>query len=266
MKRPSARRTTPAKLNLNQTSVMNSNKQLRCLQINLQHNSTASAYFAQLIFELELDIIFVQEPFLLSSTRKFPCLPPGYTIHHSPTDDHACESAIISKQVHKVEHLRTTSPNEIVGVELHCKSQKLLCFSIYKRPSTDNLVQILENLVRMNQRVDSYIICIDANAHNNIWNSNFTDENGRELEYFIIGNNLNICNVGKQYLAYYPRNTTFVDVTLMGNRIATKMTDWRFLSTPSLSDHPYIYFSKDEHQIKKNYKERPLPKLSRTDT
>ena len=166
-------------------------------KINLQHSSTASASLAQLILELELDIIFVQEPYLLSSTRTFPSLPPGYTIYHSPTDDHAYGSAIITKKVHKVKHLKTPSPNEIVGVELHCKSQKLLCFSIYKRPSTDNLIEILENLVGMSPSVDNYIICMDANAHNHIWNSNFTDGNGRELENFIIGNNLSICKVGK---------------------------------------------------------------------
>ena len=50
-------------------------KQLKCLPINLKHCSTASATLSQLILELNIDLIFIQEPYLTSNNKTLPNIP-----------------------------------------------------------------------------------------------------------------------------------------------------------------------------------------------
>jgi hypothetical protein len=42
------------------------------------------------------------------------------------------------------------------------------------------------------------------------------------------------------HLDFVPGGTAFVDITLTGDQV--NVSRWLFLPTPSLSDHPYLYF------------------------
>ena len=59
---------------------------------------------------------------------------------------------------------------------------------------------------------------------------------------------------------FTPLNTTFVDVTIMGHNMACRTTDWRYLTTPTLSDHPYIYLVLNLSNIQRKYRREYLPK------
>ena len=62
------------------TTDMINPKEFKCLQIILQHCSTAAASLSQLILELDLDIVLIQEPYVMSTKDSFPNLPPGYSV------------------------------------------------------------------------------------------------------------------------------------------------------------------------------------------
>ena len=55
-------------------------KESKCLQINLQHCAAASALLAQIVLELNIDIIFVQEPYFSPYTNSPTNTPNGYRV------------------------------------------------------------------------------------------------------------------------------------------------------------------------------------------
>ena len=89
------------------------------------------------------------------------------------------------------------------------------------------------------------ILCMDSNTQNKLWDSPRTDDDGRIVEEFIIENGLNLINTPIKNLLFKPKGTTFVYITLMGSVASAKVSSWKFLSTPSMSDHLYIYFTLD---------------------
>ena len=48
------------------------------------------------------------------------------------------------------------------------------------------------------------------------------------------------CQQTSRWSRIYPWGTSFIDITLAGNR--AHIPRWSYLAMPSLSDHPYIYF------------------------
>ncbi|KAI9551053.1 hypothetical protein GHT06_007657 [Daphnia sinensis] len=133
--------------------------------VNLRHSSLASSSLAQVIIDLNIDIVLVQEPYAL------PCIPPV------------------------VANL-ASAPFAIIGA--------------------------------------------DVNARSRLWNSTSNDKRGSDLESLLVCSRLNIVNRSLTELNFVPAGTSFVDLTLAGDQIS--VLHWLFLSIPSLSDHPYIYF------------------------
>lgn len=59
---------------------------------------------------------------------------------------------------------------------------------------------------------------------------------------------------------------TFANITILGDTIDEIITDWRFFSTSSLSNHTYMYFSIDMKQIISKVYSRLIPDLGNTNT
>ena len=244
---------------------MINNLPLKCLQINLRHSAAASAALSQLIHELDLDIILIQEPYVNRTTKDISDVPAGYRFFHQLTDDHQFGAAIIYKSNLAVKPISHHSSNEIAGIELICRNKKTSFYSIYCRPSAETTTIMNQILTRQDfaTRRNNCIIGTDANARNQLWNSSSTDRKGSELEHLLIRNELNVCNKHRSRLNFVPSGTSFIDVTIMGDSVFRKLKDWRFLSTPSLSDHFYIYFTIDLQPNKRRTTERPLPPISK---
>ena len=77
---------------------------------------------------------------------------------------------------------------------------------------------------------------MDSNAHDPLWNSAYTDQKGAELLDIILNKEFSIANTLLEDLSVIPQNTTFVDVTLAGNNIGDKISNWHYFDLPSLSD------------------------------
>ena len=79
-----------------------------------------------------------------------------------------------------------------------------------------------------------------SNSKNRLWNSSTTDKMGKELEMILSDYRINLVNAPLHKLDFIPGGTSFVDQTLAGEKVTVSRCF--FLSIPSLSDHPYIYF------------------------
>ncbi|KAI9560547.1 hypothetical protein GHT06_011489 [Daphnia sinensis] len=90
--------------------------------VNLRHSSLASSSLAQVIIDLNIDIVLVQEPYAL------PCIPPvvanvppGFSSYHQLSADHAYGAAIqyhISNSVACVELSTTHGPLRFSSIYL----------------------------------------------------------------------------------------------------------------------------------------------------
>ena len=79
-------------------------------------------------------------------------------------------------------------------------------------------------------------------------------------------NNLSLINPPEEQLEFKPAHTTFVDLTLMGYKIAEKVVQWRFLTTLSLSYHYYIYFTLNITPKRRKRDPARLPTLENIET
>ena len=84
------------------------------------------------------------------------------------------------------------------------------------------------------------IFSVDSNVKNLLWNSRTTDAKGVKLEELNLDNNLSIVNTSLSELNFVPKKTSFLDLTLMRDKVS--IARWFYPDIPSFSDHPYIYF------------------------
>ena len=238
---------------------------LRCLQINLRHCASAAASLSQLILDLNLDIVFIQEPYVSSVSANPSCIPPGFISFHSLSTDHAYGAVILCRSSFCVRLVSELSSNEVVCVEISAGNRKIQLLSCYCRPSLPNLRSLLDPILCHPCFCgNNSVLALDANAHSPVWNSSFYDVKGRELEDLIYFHKLNLANLPMADLPWIPPSTSFVDVTLVGDQLRSFISEWRFLDFPSLSDHPFIFFSIDlPHPARRPPR---LPTLSEVDT
>ena len=215
---------------------------LNCLQINLHHSKLASASLSQVILDLSLDVILIQEPYAFTGhPPTLANVPAGFSAYHDLSSDHAYGSAIIVRDsVAKAGSLTTKHiSNHVACIELHTSTSIYRFASVYLRPSLPDFCAVALNLFTQLSSANT-IIGVDSNAKNTVWSSCCTDRKGSYLESILLQLQLNIANIHIDQLDFVPGGTSFVDLTLVGDIVDVKR--WLFLSMPSLSDHPYIYF------------------------
>ena len=225
-------------------SINTSSTSFKCIQINLRHSRAAALHLSQLLLDMDVDVAFIQEPYAtLNPSPSLKYVPDGYIQLHSLSADHAYGAAIVVKRIHNPTLLPLAVNNCAAGAEITVGSQKFFLLSIYCRPSIKDLQSFLLTLSSSitPQMAGHLILCTDSNAMNPLWNSKALDDKGRTMEEFCRAIGLSVANIELRHLSHIPSNTSFPDITLIGDDVA--VSEWKFLDVPSLSDHPYIYFS-----------------------
>ncbi|XP_045023743.1 LOW QUALITY PROTEIN: uncharacterized protein LOC123468139 [Daphnia magna] len=107
--------------------------------------------------------------------------------------------------------------NSAACVELTTNKGPLRLSSVYLRPSivdfSATTLTILEAL-----SAPFSIIGADANARSRMWDSPFNDKRGSDLESLLACSNLRVVNQPHSELDFVPAGTTFVDLTLAGDK------------------------------------------------
>jgi len=218
---------------------------VKILQINLRHSRLATAALSQVLLELDIDIALIQEPYatkLNSETPPvMPFLPDSFEALHNLDSDHHYGAAIVAKKTLKCRLLPELSVNHVAAAQLDFDGRSFLFLSVYLRPSLPSLeAELLPILSRASSLLTRATIGADMNAKSPLWNSNCCNARGRELESLLTRFPLNVCNVPAASLAFAPIETSFIDVTLVGNAVI--IDNWHFPDIPSLSDHPFIAY------------------------
>ena len=116
--------------------------------------------------------------------------------------------------------------------------------SAYCPPSGASPCDSVSSIDKLKNR-SSLVIGADVNARSPLWSEvNNADKRGRDMEQFLVRNNLVVIN-NPSVATYRRTGSTSPDITVLGSRLLSKLCDWNVLDYPSLSDHSYITFSLD---------------------
>lgn len=111
-----------------------------------------------------------------------------------------------------------------------------LC-SIYCRPDLDKITEIELRTITA-QLPQPYMICADFNAHNVLWGGDRINENGLQIENFLINNDVILMNSNNQHthVNFSYGITSPIDLTLCSQSIAVDF-DWAVADDLHSSDH-----------------------------
>ena len=149
--------------------VMSNNKTfphrpLNCIQINLRHGFAASASLSQIILDLEIDIVFIQEPHCNKESEKLSNVPVGYKVCHLFDALHPYSAAIIFKACLNVQLSVELCSNNIAVALLKTTLGDWQLVSLYSRPSNPNMENLVESLLSNKKfSTNRSIICMDSN-------------------------------------------------------------------------------------------------------
>ncbi|XP_035206104.1 uncharacterized protein LOC118181140 [Stegodyphus dumicola] len=215
---------------------MDSHKQIRILQINLQRARATLPNALQFAKEENINIIFAQEPYISLNKEignsigailsSFRILIKSAIIYIGPL------TPII---VHTTLHTIT--------IKLEFLIHPLFCTSIYAPPSID-LQEILIELDSIQLPPNSnHIIAGDFNAHSPVWGAPVENNRGRLLLEFIQEKRLTILNNANSPPTFLTlRAQGWIDLTLATPKIASLITNWKVSEIESFSDHRFITF------------------------
>ena len=148
-------------------------------------------------------------------------LPPEYTTVHNLTSEHAFGSAIILKSSLPKRVLPVSPSNYYSCVIVDYGSQTFLFTSVYCLPSTPDIPSLFKNILLAfpSTLIKNVVICADLNGKSPLWDSNCLDQTGKGIEALLPIFWLNLANEQLSDLEHTPRSTSFVELTLFGDRI-----------------------------------------------
>ena len=177
-------------------------KHLRCLQVNLHHAKAASDVAIRRFTSDDLDVVFIQEPWVHAGVIKGLNSKRGRLIYNN---QHARpRAAILVNNNVTILPVSEFILGDLVAIWAKVPSlsgeHEVILASAYLPGDTDEAptpeVRALVDFCRT--RNLGWIIGCDANAHHTTWGSTGNNKRGEYLLEFISTNNINIANRGDE--------------------------------------------------------------------
>lgn len=231
-----------------QGTIIQDQKDIKFLQINLNHCGAAVGNMIQYVQENKIDVILVQEPYIfnnligLNKDNKFVPLPSGWR----PFLSLRRSSGIIIVNPNILAILVSQSPNAVL-VNLTTSNFPLSIVSFYSPPSNDFLDDF--NFLLNFPDLTYFLIGGDFNAKFQELGYSYTCERAKVLQDFIISKNLLLVNDPDAPSTYFVPFRDHdkkgnPDITLLGSGIKQFLSSWSVDEySASESDHRYINYT-----------------------
>jgi hypothetical protein len=217
-------------------------KNIKSLQLNLQHSRAANFNLAQIILQYNIDIAFVQEPY--RSLNNVAGFPKSFRIF--AIGNNGKRSAIIVNNNHvDVLAITQVSHEDIILTEIRYKGLTFYGASLYLHIDRDieRDLEAIEDIIQLTKG-QGLLLAIDSNVRSKLWSDTCTNTRGRTLEEFIITRDLFIINEATDIPTFETnRGRSWIDITLSNNILEQKTTGWTCGQEESCSDIR-SYFSK----------------------
>ena len=151
------------------------------LHLNVNKSFIARDGLKQLVNELALDIICLNEPYVLDTKTR---VPDGYTEIHS--DDTKYLAAFWLSD--RIPILAVMRNHDMVAIRVSTNKEEVLAITNYCLPSTNvtNLNPLLDelNLQLLKYPSDNVVLMCNFNAKSSLWGQGQTDCSGRMVTAF----------------------------------------------------------------------------------
>ena len=184
---------------------INNNQQtlIRCMQINLQHSRVATDNIMSLIQQDHIDIVFVQEPYLIQNKTA------GITRTHRTyisDEDKSRAAIIIANDSIDAVLIKQLCDRDKVVLELRYKNTRTLAASMYLdiTEEIDETTAKVDEILKYNNG-SGIIIAMDSNSRSTGWYDNKTNARGKTLEEYLISRDLHIMNEESERTTFQSR-------------------------------------------------------------
>lgn len=230
---------------------------IKVLQINLNKSQQATESALQLAIELQIDIIFVQEPWLIPKSQ-----------HHG---DYRETRSVNHQNFIQIlpNHNSSERPRTLVYVAKKIRSQVLLAPNSPRDPDFQELEMVVDNskitLINIYNQIDQLtktqkttdrclfkihpqkntIIMGDFNIHHPLWESLASiSSEGEELMDWMDEHQMELLNIPGEGTFYRPHmsHATVIDLTFASGAMSERIQDWQVIDDIG-SDHLGILFT-----------------------
>lgn len=203
---------------------------MKLLQLNMHRGEGAHALLSQIILEQEADVAIISEQYRQKESGMW-------------FDDDTKTAAIWVPDNRRLQLKNTGKGNGFVWVQ----TEEITLVSCYLTPSDrigvfENKLDGIEDTIR-NLEGD-FLVAGDFNSRAVDWGMQTTDPRGRRIVQMMARTGLTVANVGS--IPTFRRHGcegTIPDVTMVSERIARRIHDWRVLEIFTASDHQYISYT-----------------------
>ena len=210
---------------------------IECVQVNLKKSALATGLFSHKL-SLSPRIGLVTEPH--TAFKKIVGKPSEYIVFPELATETAPRAAMYIPKSIKTVGMPHLSNSDCQVALLFLQMGAILIASVYLDINLSPTPEWLLNVVSFaeNKRY-GLLLSMDSNAHSTLYGPD-ENERGRQLEEFIIGNNLWVVNRGSTPTFQTIRSESFIDVTLVKN---VEIWNWRVSSEYNASDHNNLLFT-----------------------
>lgn len=218
---------------------------IKCGQINLQRAKHATNQITQIINERKLDIVLIQEPH--TRTGQVIGLGKTHSVIYRKGTNPKTAIMVVNPQIQCL-FVENMSNDLFSVVQLKYNGWEFYAISAYIPPvknkdyKYDQVINEIENKLRIIKQKGNFILGMDANAKSSAWGSPVNEPRGRKLQEMIETNDLTILNEGETPTFDGPCGTSFVDITIATPDMYNKVLTWHIPDVVSMSDHRYIEF------------------------
>lgn len=201
----------------------------KLLQINMHRAKEADDLLQQIVYELSADIVIISEQYSKRTS--------GFWL-----EDDSGTAAIWIPDARLISPENNSKGNGFVRV----RTAEITLISCYLTPN-DKIEEFHAKLDAIEDEIRDIdgpiILAGDLNSRAVEWGSNTTNTRGRSIIQMAARTGLTVANVGRVTTFRRPGcRGTIPDITLVSERFANKIADWKVLEMYTGSDHQYISY------------------------
>lgn len=216
-------------------------KPIQCIQVNAQHSRAATSNLIQLISAHNIDLTFVQEPYLINNQPAG--IPKNFkTFTHG--NGRKRSAIIVNNSEMDTIMINQLSDADCVVVEVNWYKFGFYVVSKYFdiNEDMDEDTRKLETIVNFTKG-KRLLIAADTNARSHMWFDTLTNHRGKKLEEYLTTSNLYINNEDNGLPTFETvRSRSRIDLTISNNTMVRHITEWNSGEEESCSDHKIITF------------------------
>ncbi|WP_369199187.1 hypothetical protein, partial [Streptomyces djakartensis] len=191
-------------------------------------------------------LVLIQEPWLDGKGKICGLKAGGFSLYHFSYEDEGKRAYILVKSNIHFLFSQELSDDDTATVALKQGVDTIYFVSAYFPGNEDSGIPN-QKVIDITLSKKKVVVGCDANAHNESYGSTNTNFRGECLLDFIIDNDLNICNRGKESTHIFGNGLRkeVLDVTFSSLSLVSCIKDWKVWDIDSFSDHRFVKFNVD---------------------